>query len=502
MHRRDFFKASAQTAAVGAAASVPVCPSLGAAGSAGLVQAPAVLKDYTEEDHRHRLQNIGVGTREIRTCLRKHLVTNYLPAQACYNLGEYPCLKPWEIGEYDEQELDRLKDHGIQIIQVFDEWNDALRMFGGNKYSAFNPAGFRRFIDMVHERGMKILPYTSTGFLEQTNPNFRSEWSAGQLCQSGYWDMAYCSPASPGWRAFLLPRLLRVIEQYGLDGIYIDSGYVPNARPSKADKPPAKDEVPAFEETAQYDGAVTDMLALIHAEVKRHGGILKLHMSEADEPKTAGLRVYDYLWVGENVTGADGLRETTKGYLPYVIPCIDVNMAKVDDLNEPYLHAIPYMQFPLLQAGKPFTGERGNIPGVKYYAPSVWVDRCKIAREQYQSHPDGPYSYSNWDAFPGQPETRPTHAYWLKRYMPLVEEGTWAWLEVSDSSLFAHPLPEGVVASAFANRELYVVLANYSHTVVELDTAANYVPADQPSATAAKHWRLAPRSLQILRRSA
>ena len=501
MHRRDFFKTSAQAAVVGAAASVPVCPSLGADGSAAPVQGPAVLKDYTEEDHRRRLQNIGVGTREIRTCLRRHLVTNYLPAQACYNLGEYPCLKPWDIGDYDEQELDRLKDHGIQLIQVFDEWNDSLRMFGADKYTALNPVGFRRFIDMVHKRGMKILPYGSIGFLEQTNPNFRSEWSAGNLCRSGYWDMAYCSPASPGWRAFLLPRLMRIIDEYGLDGIYLDSGYVPNARPSKAQVPPAKDEVSAFEETAQYDGAVTDLLALLYAEVKRRGGILKLHMSEADEPKTAGQRVYDYLWVGENVTGADGLREATKGYLPYVVPCIDVNMAKVDDPNEPYLHAIPYMQFPMLHAGKPFTGECGNIPGVKYYAPSTWVQRCQIAREHYRSHPDGPHSYSYWDAFPGRAETRPTHARWLKRYLPLVEDGTTAWLEVGDSSLFVHPLPKGVVVSVFANRELYVVLANYSQTAVELDMATNYVAADQPSATAAKQWRLAPRSLQILRRS-
>lgn len=501
MQRRDFMKANAQVAVVGAAAAVAVRPSRASVGAAAQPEAPAILRDYTAEDHRRRLLNIGLGTRAIRAYLRRHLVTNYLPAQACYNLGEYPCVKPWEIGEYDEQELDRLKDHGIQIIQVFDEWNDALRLFGGDKYTALNPAGFRRFIDMVHQRGMKILPYTSIGFLEQTNPNFRSEWSAGQLCQSGYWDLAYCSPASPGWRAFVLPRLLRVIEQYGLDGIYIDSGYVPNARPSKAEKPPAKDAVSALEETAQYDGAITDMLALLYAEVKRHGGILKLHMSGADEPKTAGLRVYDYLWVGENVTSADGMRETTKGYLPYVVPCVDVNMARVEDLNEPYLQAIPYLQFPMLHAGKPFTGERGSIPGIKYYAPSVWVDRCRIAREQSQLHPDGPYSYSNWDAFPGQPATRPTHARWLQRYRPLVEEGTWAWLEVSDSNLWEGPLPKDAVVSVFANRELYVVLANYGQTEIELRTTASYVPTDQPSATAAKLWRLAPRSLQILRRS-
>ena len=158
------------------------------------------------------------------------LVTSYLPGQCCYNLGEYPCRKPWDPGEYDEQELDRLKDHGIQLIQVFDDWNDSLRLFGGDKYTALNPAGFRRFVDMVHRRGMKLLAYTSTGFLQWTDPDFRQEWSPVESrLQVGFWDMARCSPASPGWRAYLLPRLVRIMDDYGVDGIYIDAGYFTNA---------------------------------------------------------------------------------------------------------------------------------------------------------------------------------------------------------------------------------------------------------------------------------
>ncbi len=166
MRRRDFLKTGAQAAVVGAAASVPAGPGLAAARPTGATAAtatPAVLKSYTAADHRRRLDNIGACQQAIRTCLRKHLVTSYLPAQCCYNLGEYPCRKPWDPGDYDERELDRLKEHGIQLIQVFDEWNDSLRLFGGNKHTAINPAGFRRFIDMVHRRGMKMLTYTSTG---------------------------------------------------------------------------------------------------------------------------------------------------------------------------------------------------------------------------------------------------------------------------------------------------------------------------------------------------
>ena len=501
MRRRDFLKSGAHAAVVGAA--VTACSSEGsaAASSASAAGTPAILSRYTADDHRRRLHNIGICQRAIRSCLRKHLIANYLPAQCGYNMGEYPCRQPWDPGEYDERELDRLKEHGIQLIQVFDEWNDSLRLFGGDKYTALNPAGFRRFIDMVHRRGMKIIAYTSSCFLQRTDPDFRQEWSReGDDLLVGYWNMARCSPASPGWRAFLLPRIVRILDEYELDGIYIDGGYVQNYR--KRLQTPAKDETPAFEETPEHDGALADLLALVYAEVQRRGGILKLHVDGADQPRTAGLKVYDYLWVGEGVGQVDPLREAVKNYPPYVVPCIDMTFAKIENADEPYLHAIPYLQFPILQAGRPFTGERGMIPGVQYASDQdFWVRRCREAWKHYQANPQGPYTYGGWDAVPERPETRPTHARWLKQYLPLVEDGTWAWLEIGDSDLFAGPLPKETVASAFANRDLYLVLANYGRAPTEIATADAYVPADNPTAGQAKRWTLPPRSLKILRRS-
>lgn len=507
MHRRDFLKTGVQAAAVSTVAAIPASPAVAAASTSRAAPAAAILSCYTAEDHRRRLQNIGLCTREIRSCMRKHLISSYLPGQCCYNLGEYPCRKPWDPGQYDEQELDRLKEHGIQLIQVFDEWNDSVRLFGGDKFTALNPAGFRRFIDMVHRRGMKMITYTSTGFLQQSDPDFRPEWSRGSKCSVGFWDMGHCAPGSPGWRAFLLPRIARILEDYELDGIYIDGGYITNAAREKmpANSPlrvPAKDEVPGFEETAQHDAALTDLLALIYAEVQRRGGILKLHIDGALAPQTAGQRVYDYLWVGEGVRNGDQLRHAVKNHPPYVVPCMDMSFTKIENDDEPFLQAIPYMQFPVLQAGRPFTGERGMIPGVRYVSDKdFWMKRCREVWAHYQSHPNGPHTYGSWDAVPGRAETRPTHARWLKQYLPLVEEGTWAWLEIGDSTLFGQPLPKNVVASAFAGRRLHLVLANYASTAVEIETSAAYTPADQPTAAATKRWNLPARSLRILARA-
>ncbi len=456
---------------------------------------------YSALEHRRRLENIAICQRGVNSCLKKHLIMNYLPGQAYYNLGEYPALKPWQLSDYDEQELDRLKNAGIELIQVWLDWCDELRLFGGNKFQAAEPNVFRQFVEMVHKRGMKIIPYTSTGYFERRDPDFQPQWSRSkkedlkELC----WDWARCSYASSGWRAYLLPRLIHLMDEYGVDGIYNDMGYGSGVVKNKF--PETDDEVLAFDETDEEDGYLSDMLGIIYQEVNRRGGIVKLHRSGTQCPKTP-LKVYDYLWVGEGGRNADRLREATKGHSPYVVPCLDMSRATIDNEDELYLHSIPYMQFPLLSAGRPFTGERANIPGIDYTLDKkdFWSRHFLAINKYYKSHPNGPYSYSQWDSATPRREARTTHAKWLKQYLQMVEEGTWAWLEISDSSLLATSLPENVVLSAFANRELYLVLANYNKTPVTIATTDSYITLTKPEETKRKNWELPARSLLILRR--
>lgn len=484
-------------------AGVPIAPAEETPGQPPkeISSQPSLLRDYTEADHRHRLENIARCTQSIRACMRKHLITSYEPAQCCYNLGEYPSTRPWNTGEHDEQELDRLSDIGIQILQVFDDWNDSLRLFGGDKYSAVNPEGYRRFIGMAHRRGMKVLTYTSPCFIQRTDPDFKPEWCReGDFLEVGYWNMARCSPASPGWRAFVLKKIARILDEYGSDGIYIDGGYLANQYSAKQKMPLAADEVQAFEETPQSDGAFADLLGLIYAEVKRRGGIVKLHVNGADQPQSQGLKTYDYLWVGEGVSQADPLREAVKNYPPYLVPCLDMGFTSIENEDEPYLHSIPYMQFPVTMGGHIFTGERGMVPGVQY-KDDFWMKRCRDAWKQYQEDPSRLYTYSAWDEVPGNPNTRRVYAKWLKSYQPLVEEGTWAWLEVVESTFFAAPPPREVVVSAFANRGLHLVLANYGQSQVEIRTTEPYQSLLNDSPAEQSVWVLPARSLQVLRKT-
>lgn len=458
----------------------------------------SALCQYSPEEQRQRLKNIALCERLIQGCLRKHLITTYLAGQCTYNLGEYPSKKPWEIGDWDIEELDRLKAAGIGLIQLHEEWNDSQRLLGANKFSPVNPDGFREFLGLAHQRGMKVIVYVSSGFFEKRDPDFRSEWARNQDLVELFYQYARCSPASPRWRSYICKQVERIMEEYGVDGIYNDLGYV---RLAGNPLPATKDEVLAFPESKKHDGALGDLLALLYEEVKRRGGIMKVHCGATDRPLT-DLRVYDYLWVGEEVDSSDLLRTAVKGYPPYVVPCLDMSRARIAKEDELYLQSIPYMQFPLLLAGKPFTGERGQVEGIQYLPETedFWTHHCLEIWKYYQEHPNGPYSYGWWDSVPGRPAARSTHAKWLRQYTPMVEEGTWAWLEIRQTQLIRDRLPSNTVMSVFANRHMYLVFANYGEKEAAIETAENFVAAHEQEERLGTKWKLGPRSLLILKR--
>jgi hypothetical protein len=513
MKRRDLLKQSARLALTRVAlngtrisGSERICesggsklPRLAAAGTFSETRPlSATLSRTSAEDQRRRLVNISLCEQGIRRCLRRQLIQDYLPGQVVYNLGEYPCRKPWDPDDWDEKALDALKAAGVELVQLHEEWNDSQRLFGADKFRPLDERGFRRFVDMVHARGLKLIVYASSGFFDRRDPDFREEWARPWDLVEIYWQYAYCSPASPGWRAYLLPRISALLDDYGVDGIYNDLGYKPIY---PKDPPPAADEMFAFEESEMRDGALEDLLGLIYGEVKKRRGLVKIHYHSQALPRLEN-RIYDYLWVGESVRDGDGLREAVKDYPAYVVPCLDMSRAKIEREDDLYLHAIPYLQFPLLLGGRPFTGERAAIPGIKYQPEETdfWTAHCRRIWRFYQEHPEGPHSYGWWDSCPGRPEARPTYEKWMKLYKPMVEPGTVAYLEFGANDFFVEPPPAGVVASAFANRELYLVLANYSSVPVRLQTRRPFLACDRSGPPAAV-WPLAPRSLLILKRA-
>jgi len=495
MHRREFLKTSALCLAalrVGTPSGQSDEPA----------SSPVGIGSASAEEHARRLKNLAECGRRITRCLRKQAIINYLPGQVVYNLGEYPSRKPWDPDDWDEQQLAEYRRAGIELVQVHEEWNDSQRLFGADKFSAVNEKGFHRFVAMCHRHKLKVIPYVSTGYFESRDPDFRPEW-ATSIATELWFRYARCRPDSASWRAYLLPKLRRILDVYGVDGFYNDVGY------SRATtKRSTEDEGTREARIAAPDAAFEDLMGLVHDEVKRRGGIMKVHAGiwyrgtgrPPNEP-----RLYDYLWVGESATDPDAQREAQKNHPPYLVPCLDLARLPVVREDDLYLHAIPYLQFPVLLAGRPFTGERMSVPGIKYAPepanPAMWTRGRHVKKmwEFYQQHPNGPFSYGWWDSAPGRPEARPAYYRWLKLYRAMVEPGTQAFVEVTQSDLFQTPPPEGVVASVFANRNVYLALANYSRQDATVATADVYCSCTNDGAPKGSAWRLEPRTLTVLR---
>ena len=77
MDRRQFFKAGAQAAVVGAAVSAPLRSSPAAGGPTGESATGAILKSYTAEDHRRRLENTGGGSASVHARFRPACATTW-----------------------------------------------------------------------------------------------------------------------------------------------------------------------------------------------------------------------------------------------------------------------------------------------------------------------------------------------------------------------------------------------------------------------------------------
>ena len=179
-----------------------------------------------------------------------------------------------------------------------------------------------------------------------------------------------------------------------------------------------------------------------------------------------------------------------------------MTFAKIENADEPYLHAIPYMQFPVLQAGRPFTGERGMIPGVSIRLRSGFL---------------GPPLPRSLGLLPG--ESRRTVHLWR------VGRGAGTPGNATDTRPLAASVPAaggrrdvGVaggrrlrpVRRSAAERQLWRRCLRIDNCTwcwptmarkrPQVATADAYVPVDEPAAMATKEWTLPPRSLKILRR--
>ncbi len=172
------------------------------------------------------LRNIGICRLLIRrpAC---ELITNYLPGQCCYNLGEYPCRKPWDPDDGDEQKLDRLRDRHPPDPESTRSGTAPSGCSAASTRPRLQSAGFRHFVDMVHRRGMKLIVYASSGYFEKSSPI--SAWLMRPATQP-WWRSTSVTPtvrrpARGGGRISFNIWSASPQDDHGVDGVYDDLGY-------------------------------------------------------------------------------------------------------------------------------------------------------------------------------------------------------------------------------------------------------------------------------------
>jgi len=446
--------------------------------------------------HRRRLKNLRQANETVRSCARVHSIGEYIAGQVTYNLGEYPSPFSATPTDYDADLLRTFARHGVGLIQIHEEWNDSQRLLGADKFTAHDPAGLRKFVDLVHELGMRVILYASTGYFEMSDPDFRPEWAGRDWpLVELYFRYAHCSPASPEWRAYLLPRLERILDEYGVDGLYDDLGYVPQhlrdgSEPTHISPAP---------ETPDHGAALEDLLGIVRDLVHSRGGVFKVHAGGATAPPCRE-KVYDYLWVGEAVANVDELCQKTRNLEPYVVPALDMSRARIENEDDLYLYSVPFMQFPLRVDGRPCTGERALVPGVKYQRGEdcFWTRHMRAVNRYYREHPDAPPMYGWWDSCPGRADARARWLYHFDLYRPMVASGTRVWIGIERCDFLEDAIPSQCVASLFVNHEMYLVLANYGHRAVQMRSAWSWT--DCETGRTGSILTIPPRDLLFLRR--
>ena len=403
----------------------------------------------TLEQQRARIENIDAAEKTNRQYLRRIRIRDYLAGQAIYNLGNYPVRISAEPTEYDRALIQKLASSGVGMIQLHEDWNDPLRMYGADKFSAVDPRGMKNFVELCHDHGIKVIAYASTGYFQATDPDYQRAFSKYEDC----WHFncyAYVkgNHGSAPWRDYVIPRSLEAMDYYGFDGLFNDWGY------DKWGYDPVLQNCILPE--GYYDPQVEDMLCQIYSEIKRRGGIYKLHCDRNNAPPCKE-RVYDYLWIGEWVENSPV--GVGKSYQPYVVPCLDRHRTLAQDQETHFAYTIPFLQFPLLKTGRPIMGDNGNVPNVTYYGGEEQEFYRKVG-EYMKEHPNGPYVYSLWSSIPDDPDEHDIWAKYYALYSSMVTENSLAYIEIRDCGEILSQLPQAVYASMFVNEKTYLVVSN------------------------------------------
>lgn len=431
----------------------------------------------TDEPVSRRLDNLRLAWRSIDVdrCLKVVRVRDYPQGFVHYNCGQYPSRQVYTPDEKDWGLLEEYGKNGVDALILW-KWSDFAGIEGKDILTARNPNGLKRFIEVAHENGIKVLPYTSTSWFDVRDPQYRPEWGRGYRLDEMYYRLERCCPGSPSWRAFYLEKIEGLFEQFGIDGLYNDSGFGLHEGGCKSQ---ANDHVHlgTGEDMEAFAFLCGDLQEESYTLVKRHNGLFVI-FCELDWLLPFG-KCWDYLLVGEGIRDLRASAEKTKHYPEFVLRYPDWSrlitdeadpkwVPQMDRLHEienlMYACTIPYMQFTAMWGGRGgLFGDQedvSTIPGVEWLSEEEdgWTRWGKRLQELK----------ANGMKPPALDKQR-----WYKLlgiYKQMTKDGSVVFMEAKGRCDFVSAsLPENVVASIFVNDGLYLAVSNLGFESCALD---------------------------------
>lgn len=414
---------------------------------------------------RKRLENLREVYQSIKekNCLHIQRIYDYKPGIVRYTYGHYPSRKPYISTEEDFSLLEEYSQNGVELIILWN-WQDFTGFFGKGIFEPVEEKGVKKFVDFAHKKGLKVLLYCSSSFLDIRDPNYNEKWirEIGRLDEA-YYRLERCCPGSPSWRNYFLENIKRLMGEYGFDGIYNDSGF---AWINRGCANREGEHIHIFPGEPEKDLTILweDFLGEIYTLIKKENGIVILHL-HGDE-KIPCRKFYDYQLLGEGIRNLRASFQKTKNYPFYIVryPCwitligerkgnlIIPDLSKVSRIeNIIYGGAFSYLQFPWLDGGT--WGENEDIfsiPGVEWLTGwTEWIKGQMKVRIRSAAGTSKITNKKRWYKM-------------LKIYKKVTKEGTVAFLEVKgENKFFKEKIPEDVIVSIFVNENIYISITNF-----------------------------------------
>ena len=167
------------------------------------------MRMLSREEHKRRSDNLKRARESVKSCERELKIFGYLPGQVIYYLGDYPAPMSITPTKYDFDLLKTYAENGVDLIQVHEEWNDTIEKYGSDKWHSCDPEGMKKFVDLCHYFGIKIIPYCSSSYIHQKSKYYRESFSrTTKGCVDMHYSYRYGWAGSDEWRAFIIPRML------------------------------------------------------------------------------------------------------------------------------------------------------------------------------------------------------------------------------------------------------------------------------------------------------